>query len=66
MNEPVQNPPVERLYMRAVVSREGLPKAAGGERKSAGARKDAHPGGGDYLIGLTTFRIRPRPAGAGR
>jgi hypothetical protein len=65
MNQPLQNPPVERLYMRRVVGRQSLPQPAkaspGGAKGPKG--RSAHAGG-DYLLELTTFHIRPRrPAG---
>jgi len=61
MNQPRQNPPVDRLYMRSVVGRQAPPDHTETGRKGAKAAKSAsaqpHP---DYVIGLTTFHIRPR------
>lgn len=61
IGQPMQNPPVERLYMRPVVGRRGRPaQPVGGSRKGAKApRGSPAPPGGDYMVELTTFHIRP-------
>ena len=58
---PQQIPPVDRLYMRAVVGRQSPSAPAVPGRKAAKAHKSklSEPGV-DYLVGLTTFHIRPR------
>jgi hypothetical protein len=64
MNQPLQNPPVDRLYMRSVVGRQAPPERNGGGRNgSKGPKGKASPPGGDYVIGLTTFHVRPRGRG---
>ena len=62
MNQPVQNPPVDRLYMRPIVGRQGLPERPGEPlRKGAKAPRNKQGAtGGDYLVELTTFHVRPR------
>ena len=62
MNQPLQNPPVDRLYMRSVIGRQAPPEPTGAGRKGAEGSKGkaSQPGGGDYVIGLTTFHVRPR------
>jgi hypothetical protein len=66
MEQPVQSPPVERLYMRPVVGRKGksdhpaddeVPRQKPSKRRH-GKRQRSE--GGDYLIELTTFHVRPR------
>lgn len=61
MNRPDQTPPVDRLYMRAVVGRQSpsVPPLPGRKAAREQKGKQTQPGG-DYLIGLTTFPIRPR------
>ena len=66
MNQPLQNPPVERLYMRDVIGRQGLPDepAASGGTGAKTAKSRSARSGGDYLLQQTTFHIRPqRPGG---
>ncbi len=62
MNQPLQNPPVDRLYMRSIVGRQAPPERDGGGWQAAKGSKGkaSQPGGGDYVIGLTTFYVRPR------
>lgn len=61
MGEPLQNPPVERLYMRPVIGWQAPPEPAETARKGSKARSGTAPApGGSYLVGLTTFHIRPR------
>jgi hypothetical protein len=62
MNHPLQNPPVDRLYMRTVVGRQGLPEPAETGRKAGGKgpRKKTSPSDADYLVELTTIHMRPR------
>jgi hypothetical protein len=61
MDQPVQNPPVDRQYMRPVVGRKGKPEErATAPQTGKKAQNSEHgPPGGDYLIELTTFHIRP-------
>jgi hypothetical protein len=61
MNQPLQNPPVDRQYMRAVVGRQSpfLPLAPGQKNAKAPRDKRSSPRS-SYLVGLTTFHIRPR------
>lgn len=58
LDHPTQNPPVDRLYMRPIVGRRGRPDAPRQGAKASGA-KHATPGG-DYMVELTTFHVRPR------
>jgi len=64
MNKPLQNPPVDRLYMRSLIGRRGQPEPAKAGRSTGKGQKGkgGHPGG-DYLVELTTFHLRPRRPG---
>jgi hypothetical protein len=71
MEQPAQNPPVERMYMRLMVGRKGKPDQPAEEETSSqkpSSRKHTRrrrAAGADYLVELTTFHIRPRrPRGA--
>jgi hypothetical protein len=57
MKSPLQTPPVEREYLRALVGRQGKPIGPG-ERGGSGkkAKKDQ---AGDYFVQLTTFHVLP-------
>lgn len=57
MAPPVQNPPVDRQFMRLVVGRKGKPKPSHEAQKSGRTAREAV---GDFLIELTTFHLRRR------
>jgi hypothetical protein len=60
MNQPLQHPPVDRLYMRSVVGRQAPPERDGEGRKGGkGPKAKAMQPDRDYVIGLTTFHVRP-------
>jgi hypothetical protein len=67
INSPRQIPPVDRLYMRAIVGRQSpsastVPGRKAAKAQSGKAQSGKHPEPKtDYLIGLTTFHIRTRP-----
>lgn len=54
MDQPAQRPPVDRLYMRALVGRKGKPAPEKGAKAPKGGQAD-----GDYVVELTTAHIRP-------
>jgi hypothetical protein len=57
MMSPLQTPPVEREYLRALVGRKGKPispSESGGSGKKA--KKDQV---GDYFVQLATFHVLP-------
>lgn len=61
INPPQQIAPVDRLYMRAVVGWQSPSAPTVPGRKAAKPQKGKHgEPGRDYLVGLTTFHIRPR------
>ena len=69
MKHPIQRKPVERQYMRLVVGLKGKPTRAGGTGEPVHQRakgrgriknREDRKNGGDYLVELTTFHVRPR------
>ena len=61
INPPRQIAPVDRLYMRAIVGRQSPSASTVPGRKAVKAQSGKHTEPNrDYLVGLTTFHIRPR------
>lgn len=62
MEPPVQNPPVDRQFMRLVVGWKGKPKqkAEAGKGSIKAQRGERNQSGGDFLVELTTFHLRRR------
>ena len=58
MNQPLQNPPVDRQYMRLLVGWRGKPQhaATGPSRKGMKAPTDGH--GDNYIVELTPYHVR--------
>jgi len=53
MKSPLQTPPVEREYLRALVGRQGKPISPG--EGGGSGKKPKKDQGGDYFVQLATF-----------
>lgn len=58
MMSPSQMPPVERLYLRPLVGKQGKP-ASRDEKRGAAKGSDTKATGGDYFVQLATFHVGP-------
>lgn len=61
MEQPTQNPPVDRQYMRAVVGHKGKPEHPPGAPPRKGAKRpksEQRQPGADYVVELMPYHFR--------